>query len=113
VTVRQARWAIVVVAVAALFVVMRQRCATSAQSFRCPHQERRIVDGTGAPWFRADLGIAGDRIAAVGLLDGASAAITIDATNLVVALDSSICWANPNSKRPGGRTRCQQDPARQ
>src|SRR5207244_5290279 len=45
----------------------------------------RIVDGTGAPWFRADLGIAGDRIAAVGLLDGASGVITVDATNLVVA----------------------------
>ena len=26
----------------------------------------RIVDGTGAPWFRADLGIVGDRIAALG-----------------------------------------------
>jgi dihydroorotase/N-acyl-D-amino-acid deacylase len=45
----------------------------------------RIVDGTGAPWFRADVGIAGDRIAAVGSLDGASAAVTVDATNLVVA----------------------------
>jgi len=45
----------------------------------------RIVDGTGAPWFRGDIGIAGDRIAAVGALDGATAATTIDATNLVVA----------------------------
>jgi urease alpha subunit len=25
-----------------------------------------IVDGTGAPWFRGDVAIAGDRIAAVG-----------------------------------------------
>ena len=45
----------------------------------------RIVDGTGAPWFRGDVGIAGDRIAAIGSLAGASAATTIDATNLVVA----------------------------
>ena len=33
----------------------------------------RIVDGTGAPWFRADLAIRGDRIAAVGDLRGAAA----------------------------------------
>ena len=45
----------------------------------------RIVDGTGAPWFRGDVGIVGDRIAAIGNLSGAPAAATIDATNLVVA----------------------------
>ncbi|HYM22161.1 MAG TPA: D-aminoacylase [Vicinamibacterales bacterium] len=45
----------------------------------------RIVDGTGAPWYRADIGIVGDRIAAIGSLDSAAAAMTIDATNLVVA----------------------------
>ena len=28
----------------------------------------RIVDGTGAPWFRGDIGIVGDRIAAIGAL---------------------------------------------
>ena len=45
----------------------------------------RIVDGTGAPWFAGDVGIVGDRIAAVGHLAGQSAKTTIDATNLVVA----------------------------
>src|SRR5581483_584493 len=45
----------------------------------------RIVDGTGAPWFRGDIGISGDRIAAIGRLTDADAATTIDATNLVVA----------------------------
>jgi N-acyl-D-amino-acid deacylase len=45
----------------------------------------RIVDGTGAPWYRGDIGIIGDRIAAVGALGDAGAAATIDATNLVVA----------------------------
>src|SRR5438093_9520157 len=45
----------------------------------------RIVDGTGSPWFVGDVGLVGDRIAAVGSLTGASATTRVDATNLVVA----------------------------
>ena len=44
-----------------------------------------MVDGTGAPWMRADVGIVGDRIMRIGNLAGASAKQRIDATNLVVA----------------------------
>src|SRR6185295_10752184 len=43
------------------------------------------VDGTGAPWFRGDIGIVGDRIAALGALGDATAETRIDATNLVVS----------------------------
>ena len=45
----------------------------------------RIVDGTGAPWFRGDVGIVSDRISAIGSLSDAAAATKIDATNLVIA----------------------------
>ena len=45
----------------------------------------RVVDGTGAPWFRADIGVVGDRIAAVGDLSKAPATRRIDASRLVVA----------------------------
>ena len=45
----------------------------------------RVVDGTGAPWYRADIGIVGDRITAIGKLADQSAAMKIDASNLVVA----------------------------
>jgi N-acyl-D-amino-acid deacylase len=45
----------------------------------------RIVDGTGAPWFKADLAISGDRIAAVGDLAGRPTRQTVDASGLVVA----------------------------
>lgn len=45
----------------------------------------RIVDGTGAPWFRGDVGISGDRIRAIGHLAGQPARERIDATNLIVA----------------------------
>jgi dihydroorotase/N-acyl-D-amino-acid deacylase len=45
----------------------------------------RVVDGTGAPWFIADVGIRGDAIAEIGQLAGRAATTRIDASNLVVA----------------------------
>ncbi len=44
-----------------------------------------IVDGTGSPWYRADVGIAGDRIVRIGRLSDQAARTRIDATGLVVA----------------------------
>jgi N-acyl-D-amino-acid deacylase len=45
----------------------------------------RVVDGSGNPWFRADVGIRGDRIAAIGALGSATAALRLNATDKVVA----------------------------
>lgn len=45
----------------------------------------RVVDGTGLPWYHADVGVRGDRIAAVGRLDGATAATRIDARGRIVS----------------------------
>ena len=45
----------------------------------------RVVDGTGAPWFRADLGIRGDRIEAIGDLSAARAARRIEVAGKMVA----------------------------
>ena len=45
----------------------------------------RIVDGTGNPWFRGDVGIRDGRIEAVGQLEGANADQVIDAESMVVA----------------------------
>ncbi len=44
----------------------------------------RVVDGSGLPWFRADVGVVGDRIAAVGRLDRADTRATVDAADKVV-----------------------------
>jgi N-acyl-D-aspartate/D-glutamate deacylase len=45
----------------------------------------RVVDGSGNPWFRADVAVRGDRIVAVGDLKNARAHEEIDASGLVVA----------------------------
>ena len=44
-----------------------------------------VVDGSGAPARRADIGVRGERIEAIGDLAGRIAARTVDATGLVVA----------------------------
>ena len=44
-----------------------------------------LIDGTGNPWYAADLAIAGDRIVAVGDLRGAHARREIDAGGRIVA----------------------------
>src|SRR6266567_7782609 len=44
-----------------------------------------LVDGTGAPWFYGDIGITGDRIAAIGDLHNAAAKKRIDATGLIAS----------------------------
>jgi N-acyl-D-aspartate/D-glutamate deacylase len=59
-----------------------------------------VVDGTGRPAFRGDVAVTGDRIAAVGDVDGASAQ-TIEADGRVVSpgfvdvhthLDAQVAW---------------------
>ncbi|MGH7840850.1 MAG: amidohydrolase family protein, partial [Candidatus Binataceae bacterium] len=59
-----------------------------------------LVDGTGAPRYRADIAVAGDRIAEIGKInDGAKR--VIDASDLIVSpgfvdphthYDAQICW---------------------
>lgn len=45
----------------------------------------RVVDGTGNPWFRADVGVADGIIAAIGDLEGRAADRRVDATGKIVA----------------------------
>lgn len=54
----------------------------------------RVLDGTGAPPYRADVAISGDRVVAVGRLDGAEAGSVIDATGRLVAPGFVDCHAH-------------------
>jgi N-acyl-D-aspartate/D-glutamate deacylase len=57
---------------------------TAESPFDLLIRNARIVDGAGNPWFRADVGIVGDRIASVGHLAGRAAQRTIDASDRVL-----------------------------
>ncbi|MEO8362330.1 MAG: D-aminoacylase, partial [Vicinamibacteria bacterium] len=61
--------------------------AAATPTTRCDllFAQGRVVDGTGAPWFRADVCVVGDHIAAVGHLGDIAAKRRIDATKLVIA----------------------------
>ncbi|MFI6501753.1 amidohydrolase family protein [Nonomuraea typhae] len=54
----------------------------------------RVLDGTGAPPYRADVAIDGDRVAAVGRLDGAQAAQVVEAAGRLVAPGFIDCHAH-------------------
>ncbi|HZU22845.1 MAG TPA: D-aminoacylase [Terriglobales bacterium] len=59
--------------------------AQSAPQFDVLITNGHIIDGTGSPWYAADIGIRDGHIAAIGKLAGATAKQTIDARGMVVA----------------------------
>ena len=66
----------------------------------------RVLDGTGNPWFRADIGVRDGRIVAVGVLAGAPATRTIEATGRYVApgFIDIHSHADDGGRDPGGAT---------
>lgn len=59
--------------------------AAALQPYDLVIRNGHIIDGTGSPWYAADLAIRDGRIAAIGKLDGAPAKRTLDAHGMVVA----------------------------
>jgi N-acyl-D-amino-acid deacylase len=57
----------------------------SAETYDVIIRGGHILDGTGNPWYAADIGIRGDKIAAMGKLDNATAKQTIDATGDILS----------------------------
>jgi len=64
----------------------------------------RVVDGSGSPWYRADIGIRSGKIAKIGQINAESAKQSIDATGLYVApgfVDMMGQTATPMLRDPG------------
>ncbi len=66
----------------------------------------RVLDGTGNPWFRADIGVSDGRIVAVGILDNARAERVVDAAGRYVSpgFIDIHSHADDGSARIGGST---------
>src|SRR5262245_36597018 len=69
--------------VALMFTWLLQ--AQPAQTFDIVILNGHVIDGTGSPWYAADVGIRNGKIAAIGRLAGAQAKQTVDAKGKVIA----------------------------
>ena len=45
----------------------------------CIIRNARVIDGTGAPWHRGDIGVAGGKVAMIGNLSGMTGKVEYDA----------------------------------
>ena len=77
--------ALVILAALTVSAALIAQTPPRAESFDVLIKGGMVYDGTGQPPRRADVGIRGDRIAAIGHLDSASAKSVVDATGLAVA----------------------------
>jgi N-acyl-D-amino-acid deacylase len=59
--------------------------AAAIQPYDLVVRNGHIIDGTGSPWYQADIGIRAGKIAAIGRLEGAPAKQSIDAHGMVIA----------------------------
>ena len=71
--------------VLALGVAFGGQPAAQPQVFDVVVRGGTVYDGSGNPGRRVDVGIRGDRVAAVGDLGAARGTVTIDATRMAVA----------------------------
>src|SRR5690348_15559084 len=96
---------------AALAILITAGCATpppakapAGGGFDLVIRGGTVYDGSGGEPVRADVGIRGDRIAAIGDLSGAKSTRNVDATGMAVApgFINVLSWA-PDSLMVDGR----------
>lgn len=59
--------------------------AAAAADYDVLIRNARVLDGSGSPWYQADVAVRSGRIAAIGALEGATAEKTIDAAGRILA----------------------------
>ena len=67
-----------------LLLLLLAACAWAQQPYDLIIGNARVIDGTGNPWFRADIGVRDGRISAIGALGQAAATRVIDAKERIV-----------------------------
>ena len=73
-------WAVI----SGAFIAAAMASAQAQPDFDVLIRNGRVMDGTGNPWLRADIGIRGDRIAAIGRLAESRARRVVDAADRLV-----------------------------
>jgi dihydroorotase/N-acyl-D-amino-acid deacylase len=68
-----------------LILILLLAANAAAQPYDIVIRNGHIIDGTGSPWYAADIGIRGGRIAAIGRLADSPARRSIDAKGMVVS----------------------------
>jgi N-acyl-D-amino-acid deacylase len=81
----RARWPAIVVVAGLAGGGLAARLVAQVAPYDLVLRNARIVDGTGSPWFRADIGIRGDTIARIAPSIDGPASRTIDVGQQVVA----------------------------
>ena len=100
------RWMVVL----AFSVLTLSPALTQDAAFDVIIRGGQVLDGTGAPAVRADVGIRGDRITAVGLLSGPAQARHRRVTGLVVAPGFIDLHTHSEMPLVAGRHGTKQDP---
>ena len=83
--------------------------AQQAEHFDLLIRGGRILDGTGNPWFRADIGVRDGRIAALGALANATADRVVDATGRYVSPGFIDIHSHADDGGSGGRATIRND----
>jgi len=83
-TVRRARAGLIVCGLALGVLAAVASAGQDPAAFDLIIRHGRVLDGSGNPWFPADIGVRGGRIVSIGRLDNAEAARVIDAAGKYV-----------------------------
>ncbi len=87
---------------ALLFVILLTGCSSN-YDYDVIIQNGNIYDGTGNKPYKADIGIKGDSIAAIGDLNNSKGKVEVDASGLAVSpgFINMLSWANESLIQDG------------